>query len=618
MSASAGRRQREEESSSPASSSSREQSRKRPCVDPTHPNGKATGLVVYAWGKAASTQWPTQQDDNGVNEISENDPDEPVQVLAESSGVTQLACGRGHAFILTQDGQIQRWGPAHGGWDSVAPAQRTLRNLPSAWRNLPRMKRLTSGPSQFAALDDQGHLFTWGQGAYGKLGHGTEDCYLIPRRVMELESVPLQQVACGTCHTVALSTSGKVYTWGWNSSGRTGHGTQEGKQMHPRLVQRLVSKEIRHVAAGAGHTAAVATWNGPLGLSTHCNDVYTWGSGESGKLGHGNETCQLVPQRVEGLAHVPVRQVACGGFHTAVVSKDGKLYAWGKNDDGQLGNGTDEENWRPTLVQGLDGMSVEKIILGEAHSVAITDTGGVYTWGSSSLGNVHGSTSVLEPKRMESLHCQRVVDAVCFGYNGIAVLVDSSLEKRNNDFVPIATALHTALNDDKYSDVTFMLGNDQENLQPVYAHRIILVQKCDFFRTMFESGLRESSEKVIPIPNVDRNVFCTMLQYLYTDTATVGLENAVPLYNLAEMYFLEQLKSLCCKAVRQQLTRNTVAPLLQEAVDSQCWAIKDICLHYAVHHYVEVADTEGMNRLSQEILLEIIQAHATHMRRAAL
>jgi RCC1 and BTB domain-containing protein len=89
---------------------------------------------------------------------------------------------------------------------------------------------------------------------YGKLGHGNESGSAVPKRVESLAQVPMLNIACGSRHTVAISTDGHVYTWGDREQGVSGHGETEGHQLVPRLVERLATKRVIQVSACGFHT----------------------------------------------------------------------------------------------------------------------------------------------------------------------------------------------------------------------------------------------------------------------------------------------------------------------------------------------------------------------------
>ncbi len=102
--------------------------------------------------------------------------------------------------------------------------------------------------------------------------------------------------------------------------------------------------------------------------------------GKFGRLGHGNERSYHTPNRVDSLIGQRPKQVSCGGFHTAVVTEDGKVLTFGGGEHGQLGH--DRFNrLMPTLVQALDDVSVSYVTCGWSHSVALTSDGHLYSWG---------------------------------------------------------------------------------------------------------------------------------------------------------------------------------------------------------------------------------------------
>lgn len=94
-----------------------------------------------------------------------------------------------------------------------------------------------------------------------------------------------------------------------------GHGDNGWKYV-PRLTHSLTGQIITRATCGSYHTAAVSS-NG---------DLYTWGGGMYGKLGHGNECGHSTPRRVETLVGLTIVDIACGSRHTAVVTNKGCLY----------------------------------------------------------------------------------------------------------------------------------------------------------------------------------------------------------------------------------------------------------------------------------------------------
>lgn len=168
---------------------------------------------------------------------------------------------------------------------------------------------------------------------------------------------------------MVLTTDGQVYTWGRGDDGRLGHGDNGWKYV-PRIAQSLSGQVIVQVTCGSYHTAAVAS-NG---------DLFTWGGGMYGKLGHGDESGHSTPRRVEGLVGLTVSQIACGSRHTAVLTSTGALYTWGDKENGVAGHGdTDGHQYTPKLLERMAGKRVIQLSACGFHTGCLTDSHEVYT-----------------------------------------------------------------------------------------------------------------------------------------------------------------------------------------------------------------------------------------------
>lgn len=164
------------------------------------------------------------------------------------------------------------------------------------------------------------------------------------------------------CVCGGVVEEGEVYTWGRGDDGRLGHG-DNGWKFVPRLVEELRGKSIRQVTCGSYHTAAV----------TVSGDLYTWGGGMYGKLGHGNDTGHSTPCLVDTLKGLHVRQVACGSRHTVVLLENKDVYTWGDKENGVSGHGTtDGHQYLPCAVKELRGKSIKQISACGFHTAALT------------------------------------------------------------------------------------------------------------------------------------------------------------------------------------------------------------------------------------------------------
>ncbi|XP_027078618.2 RCC1 domain-containing protein RUG3, mitochondrial isoform X1 [Coffea arabica] len=187
-----------------------------------------------------------------------------------------------------------------------------------------------------SALLVNGQLWIWGKGDGGRLGLGHEEPVFVPTLNSHLGSNLVKCVALGGVHSVVLNSLGQVFTWGYGGFGALGHSVYH-RELLPRLVEGPWTGEIYHIATSGTHTAAI----------TKSGELYIWGRDEGdGRLGLGpgrgpNEAGGLsIPSKVRALP-MPVAAVSCGGFFTMALSKEGRLWNWGGCSKVFLSDGED-------------------------------------------------------------------------------------------------------------------------------------------------------------------------------------------------------------------------------------------------------------------------------------
>ncbi|NXC06568.1 HERC5 ligase, partial [Orthonyx spaldingii] len=172
-----------------------------------------------------------------------------------------------------------------------------------------------------------GELFTWGRNTHGQLGVGSQTTLTLnPQLVERLKGIPLAQIAAGGAHSTTVSLSGAVYSWGKNSFGQLGLGDTKDRDC-PSYVGALEHWKTVFISCGTDHTAVLSK----EGL------VCTFGAGGSGQLGHNSTQNELLPRVVAELWGARVSHIACGRQHTLVyVPSLDKFYFFGSGDEGQL------------------------------------------------------------------------------------------------------------------------------------------------------------------------------------------------------------------------------------------------------------------------------------------
>ena len=208
----------------------------------------------------------------------------------------------------------------------------------------------------------------------------------------------MTNAVCGANHCLAVDQWGSVFSWGSDESGQLGHNQGTNVLRVPRLIKGLATMKVTAVAAGMYHSCAL----------TASGQLYTWGNNSKGQLGLGrNNDMVFSPTLVESLAGVPLAGLACGGNHTLVITRSGAVFAFGSNNHGQLGLGDTTDRMWPTQVSTLRNLRVLPggVQAGLEHSVALTQDGGVFTWGSGRCGQLgHGSTNnETQPRKITEL-----------------------------------------------------------------------------------------------------------------------------------------------------------------------------------------------------------------------
>jgi len=194
-------------------------------------------------------------------------------------------------------------------------------------------------------LADDGRLFSCGCAEYGVLGHGDEEHDVVrPKQIEALNSVRVCSVAADSNKFMALTTDGKVYSWGIGSIGVLSIEEGTNNMLLPTLVEALTNKRVSMVAAGGSHACAV----------TEAGALFTWGlDGRFGSLGHGDESAQLTPRRVEALRGCRIATAATGDYHTLAVGEDGSVYGFGLSSRLGFGTASHESQLTPKRVPNL-------------------------------------------------------------------------------------------------------------------------------------------------------------------------------------------------------------------------------------------------------------------------
>ena len=301
----------------------------------------------------------------------------PTEATGLSSGVSAVVAGGSHTCALTAGGGALCWGYNNSG--RLGDGTTTNRSTPTAVSGLSSgVLTLAGGSSHTCARTSGGNVSCWGLNTSGQLGDGTTTARWTPAAVSGLGS-GVAAVVAGYTHSCALTSTGGVMCWGSAAYGVLGDGTVSAKTTPTPVFSPGIT--LATIRGGWGHSCA----------TTSSGAAACWGDNWAGQLGDGTTTQRTTPATVSGLAS-GVAAVSPGGDHSCAVTTGGALKCWGRNLDGQLGDGTTTERWTPVNVTGL-ASGVAAVAASYRHTCALTTGGGVLCWGYNVDGRLGDSTT---------------------------------------------------------------------------------------------------------------------------------------------------------------------------------------------------------------------------------
>lgn len=310
----------------------------------------------------------------------ESTPPDAVFTGCAAVGVT---IGPYHGCAVKADETAWCWGSNNNG--QLGDGTKTNWTVPAAATALGTgVADVSAGRMYTCARMTDGRAYCWGANNWGQVGDGTTMERLTPVELVDLGTV--KQIAAGYGHTCAVKTDGTVWCWGMNNWGELGDGTSSiPGAFSPVKASSFVGVALQ-VRVGEGHTCALRD----------DHTVWCWGLNNRGQLGVGSMTMSSSALQVTDLG-ASVAQIAAGaGNHTCGRMMDGTLWCWGRNEYGQLGTGvSDSSSWALSPVQAVSlGTSVMSVSAGYENACAIKDDGTLWCWGRNDEGQVgNGSVS---------------------------------------------------------------------------------------------------------------------------------------------------------------------------------------------------------------------------------
>lgn len=342
--------------------------------------------TVVAWGGNTSGQLG-----DGTRQGTWEKQRSPVQV-AGLSEVRAIAAANAHSLALTRDGRVFAWGADQdgelGNGTSGNEREREEAGTPEGQLTPKLVAGLAGavaiaagGGSDYALLADGG-VMAWGRDDAGQLGIGdafaeicrtqvgVERCSTRPHPVLDEAGRPLTgvvAVSAGEGSAYALLADGHVVSWGANGRGQLGTGLAAGEEtrFHPaREIPGLAG--VSAISAGASHVLALLADGRVLGWGANADEEL--GATSAGACA--KAPCDPTPQPIGSLKGV---SAVSAGYQYSLALKGGRVLAWGRNEDGELGDGTTAAHGNPQPVPGLTGVTA--VLAGDNHAGALLEEG---------------------------------------------------------------------------------------------------------------------------------------------------------------------------------------------------------------------------------------------------
>ncbi|SHG14147.1 RCC1 domain-containing protein [Chryseobacterium vrystaatense] len=288
-----------------------------------HSLGIKTDGTLWAWGYNSYGQ---------LGDGTRSTKNSPIQIGKENNWL-QISGGDFHSIALKTNGTLWAWGANYYG--QLGNGTNTDKTIPTQIGTATDWVSITSGNNYVVALKADGTIWAWGNNNFGQLADGTNTDKNTPTQIGTAND--WKMIASGAMSTLAIKTNGTLWAWGYNTYGQLGNGTANHSSTP---IQVGTATNWKTVSVGHLHS---------LGIKTD-GTLWAWGNGGSGRLGNGNIYNSFYTPLKIGTATDWQSVSAEQSNSSAGIKTDGTLWAWGENDNGQLGDGTTTNRIYPTQI----------------------------------------------------------------------------------------------------------------------------------------------------------------------------------------------------------------------------------------------------------------------------
>ena len=357
---------------------------------------------LYSWGYNSDGQLGNGTTENSSMPICISDIENSSLSGKDIVDVYEIS-----EVVIAKDsnGKLYSWGYNNSGQlgngtttnSSMPVCISDIENSPLKGKNI---VDVYSDGYRIIAKDSNGKLYSWGGNYYGQLGNGTTQNCSMPVCISDIENSPLKGKNIVDVHNygyriIAKDSNGKLYSWGWNDYGQLGNGTTDDSRMPICIsdIENSPLKEKKIVNIYTGDDTIIA--------KDSDGKLYSWGRNNFGQLGNGTTENSSMPICISDIENSPLNGkdiVEVYADYTMIAKdSDGKLYSWGWNNYGKLGNGTTDDSSMPICISDIENSPLKEkkivnIYTGDDTIIAKDSDGKLYSWGSNDAGQLGDGT----------------------------------------------------------------------------------------------------------------------------------------------------------------------------------------------------------------------------------
>ena len=359
---------------------------------------------LYSWGRNNFGQLGNETTANSsmpvcISDI-ENSPLKGKNIVevygSSTSSIVKDSVGKLYTWGYNEYGQL---GDGKTTNSSMPVCISDIENSPLKGKNI---VEVYGSSISSIAKDSDGKLYSWGYNSGGTLGNGTTANSSMPICISDIKNSPLKgknivKIYQGYQMIIVKDSNGKLYSWGENYSGHLGDGTTDNRSM-PVCISDIESSPLK-----GKNIVEVHNYDSTIIAKDSSGKLYTWGNNYYGQLGNETTADSSMPVCISNIESSPLKGkniVDVYNYGSTIIAKDssGKLYSWGNNDSGELGNGTTKNSSMPVCISDIENSSLKGKnivkVYSNGYTMIVKDSNGkLYSWGYNGYGQLGDGTT---------------------------------------------------------------------------------------------------------------------------------------------------------------------------------------------------------------------------------